>query len=335
MTSFKDRVLAPYNGLKVHWFDNWHASLDEALNTLPELDACPHELFRLLIQNSGPSRKRIALITEHGTPVSVVGLRQKGRFSWEPVMQWIVPGEPFPSKSGYSMRAMEALNMEVWVAWWRVENPPPSSLLVRYLESTPTYRMHASDNLEDYWRETGQFKTIRRIRNRCKDLTLFFNKPGYAEWTIRNWEAKWRQMGVMPDPSLADRILAANYLEASKRYYTFTLFDGEIPAGAATMMAHRNDLVAGVLYYEPQYRKLGIGNRLIDIFFSFGVENGFETIDIGGGHEYKKNWAPQSGQRWWFHICPEPLYRIREVVKSGKRLLGSRASNEIQQVKVD
>jgi hypothetical protein len=36
-------------------------------------------------------------------------------------VQWIVPGEPFPSKPGYLMRALESLKTEVWIAWWRAE----------------------------------------------------------------------------------------------------------------------------------------------------------------------------------------------------------------------
>ena len=35
-TSFGTRLLTPYNGIKVTWFDAWHPVLDEALQTLPE-----------------------------------------------------------------------------------------------------------------------------------------------------------------------------------------------------------------------------------------------------------------------------------------------------------
>lgn len=322
LSGFKDRLLVPHNGLKVAWFDNWHPALDVALKDLPELDACPHELLRMMIRNPSSVRKKIALVTEHGTPVAVVGLRQKGRFSWEPIMQWIIPGEPFPSKPGYMMRIMEALNTEIWVAWWRTKAPPPSSPLIRYLDSTPTFRMPGHEDFERFWRDNGYFKTIRRVRNRCKDFNLKINESGSAAWTIKKWEEKWRSQPSQVDPSLPDRILAANYLEAHGRHYTLSLFDGDILIGGATMTVHGRDLVAGVLYNDPQYRKHGIGDRLIDLSFSFVLEKGFEAFDIGGGHEYKKHWAPQSGQRWWFHICPEPVYRLRGVVKWGKALLG-------------
>jgi hypothetical protein len=334
MTGFKDKLLAPYNNLNVRWFDNWHPVLDEALQSLPELDGAPHELFRLLVQNPGPSRKKTALISEGGTPVAVIGLRQKGRLSWEPVMQWIIPGEPFPSKPGYLMRALEALNREIWVAWWRAENPPPSGHLTRYMESTPTYRMSCQEDIEQFWRANGYYKTIRRVRNRCKDYTVRINEPGSAEWTIKRWEEKWRADFADVDPSLSDRILAANYLEAIGRYYTVSLFDRDVLIGGATMTVHKKDIVAGVLYFDPPYRKDGVGDRLIDLSFSLAIENDFEIFDIGGGHEYKKHWAKQDGERWWFHICPEPLYRVREFIQWGRKTIRRGSASQEQESSV-
>jgi GNAT superfamily N-acetyltransferase len=330
IVSFKDRLLAPYNGLKVDWFDGWHPILDEALQSLPEMETCPHELFRLLIENPGPARKRSALVTERGVPVAVVGLRQRGRYSWEPVTQWITPGAVFPAKPGYLMSALESLRIEVWVAWWRMASPPPASQLMRYLESTPTYRLSCSGDCERYWRETGHFKTIRRIRNRCRNYTLAINAPGSAEWTIRNWEAKWRPDPATVDPSLTDRIIAANYLEGQGRYYTLTLLDGDVRIGGATMTVHHGDAVAGVLHRDLEYRRQGVGDRLIDLSFTFAAERGFETFDIGGGHHYKSHWARQEGERWWFNICPEPLYGVKQTLNWARRLRG-KASSEAEQ----
>jgi hypothetical protein len=248
------------------------------------------------------------------------------------MMQWIIPGEPFPSKPGYSMPVLEALKKDLWVAWWRVESPPPPSRLVRYVETTPSYRMSFSTDFEEYWRENGHFKTVRRIRNRCAKLKLVVNAPGAAEWTIRNCEEKWREKGTKVDPFLLDKILAAEYMEARKRYYTFSLLDEETFVAGATVLVHRNDLVAGTLYRDPQYHKLGVGDRLIDISFSFAKENGFETFDIGGGHPYKKQWAPEDGQRWWFNVSPEFIHRIKEAINWGKRLISNRSLESTHQL---
>jgi hypothetical protein len=316
----RDRVLASYSGLRVTWFDGWHPALEEALQSLPEMETCPHELFRLLVQNPGPARKRAALVSEKGVPVAVVGLRQRGHYSWEPVTQWIVPGAIFPAQPGYLVRALEALGRDLWVAWWRMGGPPPFSPLIRSMESMPTHRMHSCQDFEQYWRETSHFKTVRRVRNRCRDLTLAINKPGAAAWTIRNWQSTWLDHPTSADPGLSDRILVAEYLERHGRHFTLSLLDGDRLAGSATLTVQHRDLVAGVLYREPEYDPYGIGNRLVDLSFCFAAEHGYETLDIGGGHDYKKHWAPQEGERWWFNISPEPLFWMKRTVQWASKL---------------
>lgn len=306
--------LTPSRSLQTTWFDSWHPALDEALKSLPEIDLCPRELYRLLMQNPGPVQKRTALIAERGVPVAVVGLRQTSRLSWELATQWLIPGMVFPVQPGYLLAALEALGSDIQVAWWRMAGLPPSSQWMRSITSTPTYRLHRLGNFEQYWRDNGYFKTVRRVRNRCQGLTPVVNSPGLTEWTIKNWEASWRTNSTSADPALADRIMIAKHLENLKRSYTITLLDRDTPVGGATMTVHHKDLVAGVLYRDPRYHAQGIGDRLIDLSFSLAAENGFETFDIGGGHNYKKHWAPQAGEHWQFNICPEHIYRAKQMV---------------------
>jgi hypothetical protein len=325
-----NRLLSSKDGIKINWFQNWHPELDEALQDLPETQVCPHELYRMLVQNPAPVPKITALITDQGTPVAVIGLRQKGRLSWEPVTQWIIPGTVFPAKPGYIIPALEALGREIWVAWWRMVDPPTPSPSIRYLESTPTYRMSCSEDFEQYWREIGYFKTIRRIRNRCRNFKSEINSTRSAEWTIKNWEARWRKDPSVMDPGLPDRILAAKYLENLGRYYSILLLDGDTPIGGATVTVHNNDLVAGVLYRDPQYHRYGIGDRLIDMSFSLAAEKGFDCFDIGGGHDYKKNWARKEGERWFLNVCPEPLFQVKKVANWVRNLRG-RDGADLQQ----
>lgn len=314
------RLLAPYNGLQVEWSESWRPSFDEALRSLPEMESCPHELFRLLIQNPSPARKRVALVSDRGTPVAIAGLRQRSRYSWEPVTQWIVPGALFPVQPGFLVAALEALQLELWVAWWRMHSPPPPSRLIRSMESTPTYRMHRADDFEQYWRQIGYFKTVRRMRNRCRAFKAAVNLADAAEWTIKHWEARWRKDGATADPSLPDRIAAARYLERQGRHFTITLLDGDAPIGGATMTVQQRDLVAGVLFSDLRYRPYGVGDRLIDLSFSLWAERGYETFDIGGGHEYKRHWARQEGERCLFSVCPEPLFRLKQLARLARRL---------------
>jgi len=186
--------------------------------------------------------------------------------------------------------------------------------------------MRCSNDFERYWRETKNFKTIQHKRNRCREFTLAINSPGSAEWVIDHWDAKWRDNPAIASPSLSDRIVAAKYMESQGRHHTLLLLDQDTPIGGATNTVHHNDLVAGVIYREPEYDWYGVGVRLIDLVFSFAAENGFETMDLGGGHDYKQKWAPQEGERWQFNICPEVLYRAKQVVNWGRKLRGKTTS---------
>ncbi len=301
--------------LSVRWFNGWDPALDEALRLLPEHDCCPHELYGLLVRNPGSARKRTALVTERGVPVAVAGLRQIGRSQWEPVTQWLVPGIVFPARPGYLMPALRALRSDISVAWWRMNDTPPVVRGMSNLESTPVHRWSFSEDFEGYWRKMKHFKTVQNKRNRCRDFAVAVNPPGSARWVIENWSARWNDQAVSTsDPSLADRILLAEYLEGCGKHYTLVLLDGTKPIAGATNTVHGSDLVAGVIYREPEYDRYGVGDRIIDSVFSFAAEHGFAMLDIGGGHEYKKHWAPQDGERWSFTICP-----IERVV--GKWLL--------------
>ena len=311
--SWNDRLLPSHHGLKVAWFDAWHPVLDEALDGLPEGEVCPRDLYRLLLQSAGLAPKRTALVTEHDEPVAVVGLRQKERRTWELVTQWATPGFIFPALPHYHLPALEALGIDVWVAWWRMQSPPPHSTQIRSMTTTQTYRLPLTGDYEHYWRENGYFKTVRRVRNRCRDLRLEINAPGAAEWTIRSWEAKWRGDCPIVDSSLPERLLVAEYLEKQGRHFTLTLADQGVRAGGATIMADGKNLVAGVSYRAPHYEHHGVGDRLIDLCFSFGAEHGFEVFDIGGGHEYKKHWARQDGEHYLFDICPEHVFRAKQA----------------------
>jgi hypothetical protein len=252
IVGFKDRFLIPYNGLKVSWFDNWHPSLDEVLQSLPEIETCPHELFRLLFKNPGSAPKKIALITEQKTPVAIVPLRRLGRLYYE-VSTWMIPGAVFPVKPGYLMRALEALKIEVWVTWRRMGVLPPPSPLVRYLQAVPVHIIRLKDDYEQYWRATGQLKHIRKVRNRCKNFEYVINSPDSAEWIIRNAAEKWRKdpagsNRVLDDWVVSDWILAAKYWENKGRHYTILLLDHGIPIGGVTLMVDNNDAVGGLIY---------------------------------------------------------------------------------------
>jgi hypothetical protein len=306
------RALVPSQGLKIKWFDRWNPILEEALDSLPALGDFPTELYIKLCQNPGPVRKRFALLTEDKDPVSIAWIRDKDSH-WEPLTQWLLPGAIFPVKPGYFMRTPEVLGLDMWVGFWRWNTPPPESRLIRYHEATPTYGIGCSEDFERYWRETGYFKTVRKQRNRCRQFKLAVNQSGSLEWTICNWERKWRIDPKIEASDLNDRLFIAKYLERMDQYFTFSLLDQDEIIAGATLMVQGKDLVAGVNYRKPGYDWYGVGIYIMDRIFQWAASSGYYNLDLGGLYDYKEKWAPQVGNRWVINICPEHIYQARRV----------------------
>jgi hypothetical protein len=305
--------LAEPDGLKVKWFDTWQPQVAEAIAALPDIEGYPQGFYNQLLQHSGPMPKRIALVSEKGQPAAVIGLRPRGAH-WEPLTQWLLPGGLLVARPGYTMRVLKRLGLDIWAAWWRTPAPEPCST-TRFIQSTPTHRMDLTQNYEFFWRETGIFKTIRKVRNRCREFRFEVNRPGAAEWTIRNWEQRWRSDPAQETPQLADRLFIARTLEHHSLHYTFSLCDQDEIIAGATVFVHKNDLVAGVNYRKPEYDWHGVNERLIELVFTWATAAGYKIFDIGGGHEYKAKWAPQVGERLYIHTCPGYLYYAHQAVQ--------------------
>jgi hypothetical protein len=301
--------LIAIQGLKTKCFDVWKPELHEALQSLSETDILPHELFSLLMM-SGTEKKQLVLVTDRGQPVALAGLKDR-RGGWEPVTQWIVPGVLFPVKEKYIAKVLAVLGLNVRVGWWRWEIPPPPASWIRNVVSTTTYGFDCSDDHEQYWRKSGFFKSVRLFRNRCRGFTFRVNSPGSREWTIRNWEVKWRQQGIAETPGLTERLLASEYLEKKGLHHTVTLLDRDIISAGMTFLIHRNAAVAQVNYRDPRYDKYGAMSHLWDLSFNWAKEMGFAKIDIGGSFDYKEKLAPENGKKWEFDVSPRRV-RLKE-----------------------
>jgi hypothetical protein len=306
--------------LRVTWFDDWHSDLDDALNELPEQRDCPSQLFRMLHENPTGERKRTALITEHGTPVALLSLRDRGQ-SWVPVTHFLLPGDVFPTKPGYLIRSLETLGLNIWVAWWRVEGKPPHSRFTRSLESTPTFKMSLSEDFEAYWQSKKHLKTVRTMRKRCRDFDIAINAPGATDWTIRNYEKKWGLANYDEQTCISDRLLVAKYLEQKDRIVTFIIKDSQKPICGSTLFEHNNELVGVYSYRESEYDWHGVGHYVLDHIFHWAAEQGYKKFDMGGDYpHHKKRWAPQDGQKFTFNICPGYKYYAKQILDKMARV---------------
>lgn len=300
-------------GLDVAWQRTWTPALDAALAVLPETPACPHELFRDLMRNPTAVGKRTALVTDGGTPVAVVGLRQRKRH-WEPVTQDIAPFSLFPALPGYEFAALRATGLNLWIADWDGPLPPADMTSIAF--ANRSHRLDLHSDFERFWRETGIHKDIRAARNRTKSFVLEVDAPDAAAWTIIRCAEKWRDQPNAPADGVEDQLLAAEFYAGRGMLHALRLLDGDRPVAGANYIVHGRDLIEHVIYHEPDYRWHGAGNRLHDLTFAWARDAGYDAVDIGSGAAYKERWAPPAGEQWTFNICPPHLDLARRTLRS-------------------
>lgn len=305
--------------LRVDWFDRWHGDLDAALAMLPEMPMCPHELYRDLVTNPGPVEKRTALVTSGSEPVAIVGVRCDGQ-RWTPVTTWIVPGSLFPVREGMLVPALTALDVPLFVSWWRQSSAPPENDRFTRLECVETRRLSVQGDYEAFWKESSLWRKVAAARRKCSSLSVAVNEPGAAEWTLVNWGRKWAPEGFDEVPDVRDRLVVARYWEQRGRHFAISLLDGDKPAGAAVVFVH-DDHVIGLAYYrDPEYEKLSIGTRLLDAVHQWAASAGYAAVDMGGGDRYKERWAPVDGRRWQFVVAPRRSLVSRARAAAWRRL---------------
>lgn len=305
--------------LKVRWFERWNPILDDALRVLPELETCPHELYRLLLTSPARTPKRVALVTEDGRPVAVSGLRRRKWF-WEPIVDAVREiGEAMPALDGYLFPSLSALGLDIWTGGY--ESRPPGDSPLRRVFPLPFFRISCKADFEQYWRQAGNIKGLKSARAKTRGYSLEVDAPGAAAWVIRNWELKWKDHPALETIAADDQILAAEYYQAHGQMHTLRLLrDGE-PVAGHTFYVHRRSVVSTCTYRDARLEKQRVGTRLLDLAFHWAAESGYEQIDLGSGHAYKQLWAPEDGARWYANVCPIYIYLPKQAVRRVRRLM--------------
>ena len=296
-------TIADAASLRVYWYKSWSAHLDRALDTIPEDERCPHELFRRLM-HSANGQKRAALVTAHGDPVAVIGLRQRG-WHYEPVgSDAVTPRFVAPARPGFLFPALRALGIDLWIRT-QPTLPPPGT--AQEITPFPIYRMECRADFERYWHESGLWKNIKAFRKRSAGMTFVVDAPGGIRWTIERWRERWLDDSQRQVDSAGDQIIAGEYFQALGMYHSFLLLDGAAPVAGCNFYVDRHDLLFLTTTYLPEYAWHGVSTRLLDLIFGWAASSSYQRLDLGGGHEYKRRWAPLDGARWSYNICPAPL----------------------------
>ena len=299
----------------------WNRDLDYALEKLPEMEACPSELYKHLLTQSQSDDVKTALVARDNEPIALLGLRRsRNRRSWEPVTNWIIPGGCIAARQGHELQALEALGNRTKIGWWRMPRRPPSGS-GRDISVSPTYGMKCTADFDAYWKKTRLH--LQQARKRCANFRFELDPPGATEWVVRNWDRHWR--GDHGDKlGLELRLAVSDYLQPLARHATLAMYDGSDLVGGALQIAHGKTSVATVMYSRPEYKHARVGKRLMSLYFKHARDAGFDAIDIGGGHGYKSQWAPIMGERAEVTLWPTMQRPLRWASKALKKVRNMR-----------
>jgi hypothetical protein len=301
-----------------------HPDIEAALRILPAPANCPRELYQELLDRNSPER-RVVVISDGDDPLAVTGLRRRN-WCWEPLTNWIVPGHLFPVQSGQLSQALGAIEEPLFVSWWRQPQPPPTELAIRGLQRVSTHGTRLEVDLDAMWKELKLSRSLRKARERTEGFQLEVNAPGASEFVIRNWLRRWQGENVGETQELLDRLTVAHHLERLGLHFTLTLRDGDRWVAGNTNIAHGRDFVCQTSWRDLDYAKHGLGVRLEELTFRFAKEAGFASYDLGGGHDYKRHWAPVTGERWQFECTSAVGFFFRRAAN----WLGLRATSPAQ-----
>jgi hypothetical protein len=150
---------------------------------------------------------------------------------------------------------------------------------------------------------------------------LKVNAANSTEWIIKGWDQRWRgsQDG---GPDIADRLVAAEYLQKRGLYYSHLLLDGSKPAAGVTTIIHRNEAVAHYSYRNPDYDRHGAMTRLKELLFFWARDMGLDAISIGQRHDYKLRWAPERDRYMTFKVYPDIILARDRVSRSLRAVNG-------------
>jgi hypothetical protein len=307
------------NGIEVLWFDRWSPRLDEALARLPELELCPHDVYRALAQNPATTRKRLALVTHAGEPVAVVCVRRRHTF-WEPVLEEAIPFSLFPARPEFLGVALQALGLEI-----RSGGQPVVPVGFLPGEATPylTYRADLTGDFEAHWRKQEQLYTIRKARKRTAGMRFRWDHPDDLDWIVATWLQMWKddpeQQAFAAGP---DRLLASRLLLQRGLLHSVALLDGEVPIAGATHVRLGRTLVFHCTARDRTRDLYNAGTRVLDESFHWAATAGFQSLDMGGGMGYKRRWAPEGEQRYHLTVQPRAIAAGRELVGKLRSLKG-------------
>jgi hypothetical protein len=290
---------ASRDGLRVRWSDTWTGEFDTALETLPPLQDCPHDLYRELLK---PTRalKKHALVLEGGRPSALISLRHCARH-WEPVVYQCMPFAIAPALDTPALaRALHVLGMEVRI---------PAGLCHEVAALHPSdcwsyawHQIEVQGDYEAHWRSKKRQYTIRRARKETAHMQRRIGGAGDLEWIVEQWREQWKDDPGQEVVAADDRLnfwsaLAQRNETTALRVHTLMLVDGERRVSGLIVTSKGDTAMIQCGGRDPAFED-AYSAAAVQIFAAEWARTaGFRVLDIAGG-PYKRLWGPEGGLRY-------------------------------------
>jgi CelD/BcsL family acetyltransferase involved in cellulose biosynthesis len=281
--------------IEVTWSSHWSKDLDRALDSLPPLPDCPHDLYRELLKPTR-ARKKHALVRENGKVTALVSLRQAARH-WEPVAYQCVPAAIAPAVDARALsRALKALGMEVRIPAGMGEDVLPLGPSDSW--AYDTHKIDLTTDYEAHWRARSRLKRIRRALRDTAGLERRVNAPGDLEWTIEQWREQWKDDLTQEVVAADDRLnfwgALAKRGDGALKVVTLALADGERCVAGFIMLVKGDVALSQCSVRDQAVNDAGTASYLFAV--DWADTHGVRTLDLGSG-PYKVDWGPVAGRR--------------------------------------
>lgn len=304
--------------LSLQWYEGWCDDLERALMVLPPMATCSSDLFRELATCETAVPRKLALVRAGAEPVALVALRKRGK-RWDPLCQGVCLGSYFPVRDGYFVPTLKKTNLPIALDYW--EGALPEENLYRPISYAAFAANCASGAIEEFWRERGTWRAIRKTRNRTQSFDFLIDEPGAAEWIVRRWSEKWDERGSSDTVTRDAVLVAVRHWRRTGELKTFRLIDGQRPVAGLVALAQSDTLLLHTIYRDPAYHRYSIGTRILDAAIMWARDNGFARVDFGGGADYKSQLAPEDRKIWAFEVLPRRYQASDFVTRAGRGLL--------------
>lgn len=327
-----ETVRAGLRGLRVSINDaptpEFHRALEHLVPAHDEIGRWVHaELAKTNL-----ARKRNVIVHHRGVPVLATTLRGR-QDRWEVATSSIAPALRIPHRDGFLEPALSAVGLPILIQDYFGDAPmefgrQPVKEFDSYVVPLQGF------DLDAHWRKTRIAADIRQARRRSVGTKVVHDDPGTLQWTIDTWEGRWADDPSDETGAGADmRAIWPRLLDDGVLRITALVADDDTPIASNVTIVVGSTLLGLINARNTTFGSSvgSIGTLALVECIDRARASGLSDFDLGGYHDYKRRFTPESRTAYEVDIAPrliapETLTRMRRRAGRAKRAIGAVAA---------